>query len=278
MKRTVDWFITKRCYSKKCIFCYAPYDAFPQDASLEEALRICDELKKKEIEYVTLCGGEPLVYPYIEEVIDRLYDYGIKIILNTGLVANFDILKIVHKLHILSIPIEGVTENTYSILRGESVFKSVKKILDYYDKREKEGLKIKIGTVVNKINLNEISNIYNFLRKHKDVVDIWRLYMFSPYGIGEMNRDKLLINTAEYNAVVNEILKSAERDNVSFDISTRSRDDNKGYCFIMDSVGNFYRYEEEYCSLNVDVFDAYDEIVSKYDVGLNTEQKKWQFV
>lgn len=56
MRKSVDWFITKKCLSRKCPFCYAPYDAFPNDASYENAIKICDELHKKGVEYVTLCG------------------------------------------------------------------------------------------------------------------------------------------------------------------------------------------------------------------------------
>lgn len=45
----VDWFITRFCYSKKCPFCYAPYEKFGDDATYQEADRICHNICRKTI-------------------------------------------------------------------------------------------------------------------------------------------------------------------------------------------------------------------------------------
>ena len=273
--KSVDWFITKKCLSHSCPFCFAPYDAFPNDADYNQALSICKQLETKQVEYVTLCGGEPLVYNWIDDIVKCLHRSNIKIVFNTGLVSNKDIFDIIDFLHILSLPFEACDERIQNSLRGGEVHRKVISILEKL--KQKDCMpKIKIGTVINRINLVDIENVYKYLVKYQDIISIWRLYMFSPYGIGKENIDKLLISEEEYGYVVDKIQKMANADGAKFTISTRSRADNIGYCFIMDSQGSFYKYNENYDFLNVSIYDDFDIIKSKYDENLNAEQKKWQ--
>ena len=226
---------------------------------------------------VYLCGGEPLEYPYIKQVVKLLKKYDIKIVFNTGLVSANNIYEIMNNFEILSLPLEGVNKDTVDLLRGKAIFNKVNEILDYYRCNSLvERPRIKIGTVVNKMNVSEVRDMFMYLLDFRDVVDIWRLYMFSPYGIGETNKKQLLIDDCEYNNAIQEVQRLAEEYDMPFEISTRSREENKGYCFIMDSQGNFYRYEEEYFKLGVSVFDEFDKIVAQYDLDLNNRQKEWQ--
>ena len=278
-KKAIDWFITNKCNSKLCEFCYAPYEKFGTDASYEEAMSICNEIIKKGYEYVTICGGEPLLYHSIRAVIERLYQSNIKVVLNTGLVvenAYERVMELVPYIYTLSLPIEGIDGQIVSQLRGKGVFNTVKKILDtFMTLPQGELCKIKIGTVVNAININNMMDICDFICGYDKIIDVWRVYMFSPYGLGHINRDKLLIENKQFDDVaqmINNRMNKMSRVNISF----RSREENVGYCMIVDSKGNFYRYNEEYIQLGVNIYDDYDSIIEKYDVKRHIEQKAWQ--
>ena len=62
-------------------------------------------------------------------------------------------------------------------------------------------------------------------------------------------------------------------------ISSRSRSEiSAGYCHIMDSHGNFYRYHEfDYVPLDVSIFDNLEIVLKYFKSGnsINLQQKKW---
>lgn len=276
---SLDWFITNKCLSKLCPFCYAPFSAFSEDSSLSQAMKICNEIKNKRIEFVTLCGGEPLLYPYLNDVVDYLNRSNVKIILTTGLCVQDPIEKIKaieDKIYMLSLPVDAYTSEKLSLLRGKNVFDTVKLILERYTDLSSRP-KVKIGTVLNALNANDIDKIFSFLQNYRNVVNAWRVYMFSPYGIGKENIEKLLITEAEFFDYTSKIIKANSLLLKPLNISTRTREQNKGYCIIMDSQGNMYKYLEEYYPLSSSIFDSIENITSNYDMTNNHEQKKWQY-
>jgi len=61
---------------------------------------------------------------------------------------------------------------------------------------------VKIGTVVTKQNVGDILPLYHFILQFKNV-KVWRLYQFSPYGIGQRNQDSFLISDEDFALAVN---------------------------------------------------------------------------
>ncbi len=280
LHKSIDWFITKKCNSISCPFCYAPYDLFGEDVGIEAALKICDELIKKEVDFVTLCGGEPLLFPYITEVIEYLYKNNVKVILTTGLLVDNvieRISKIEDYLYMLSIPIDAITDSTKTLLRGCYVFDIAKNLLERY-KSKHMSPKIKIGTVVNAINISEIPDIYKFIYSYKELSITWRLYMFSPFGLGEKNQQLLLISLEEFEKIISTIYAMNVKCGEPISISGRNRNDNIGYCMLMNSSGDFFLYNEDYIKLDVSIYDSYIEIVKMYDLKKYNEQKNWQIL
>jgi len=270
---TLDWFITNKCNSGKCPFCYAPWNQFPKDATLTEAVNICDEIQKKGFTQITLCGGEPLLYPHINTIIKKLKDNNIKIVFYAGSEIE-KIIEVVDYINILSLPIEAISMEIQSELRGiklhVDVFKLLKNLQDSSSRP-----RIKIGTVVNAVNINEIEKIFFELMKYNNVIDTWRLYMFSPAGKGKLNESQLLITEKEFQNCIDNINSLIKKHQVNIDISSRSREANKGYCLIMDSKGYFYRYEEDYIPLDITIYDCYEDIIKGYDMNRHALQKEW---
>ncbi len=127
--------------------------------------------------------------------------------------------------------------------------------------------------MVTRQNITDIGAVYDFLCAQK-VVDVWRLYQFSPYGIGRRHQDRFEIPESEFRKATTTIKK--RHDDSGFVISERSRTDNAGYCMIMDSGGSFYRYEENYIPLGVTIFDRIEDVVKRYDQKKHQRQKRWQ--
>ena len=272
--KSIDWFITNKCKSKHCPFCYAPV-GFPSESSFEKKMLICEKIVNENIDVVTLCGGEPLLSEGIVEVVRFLHVNGVKVNLTTGLAGcGAKLEPIIQYLSMLSLPIDACSDDRVHALRGTEVHASVISTLEsLYIKKARP--KVKIGTVVNSLNIDEITNIFEVIYRYHNIVDVWRLYMFSPY-LKQQNREKLAIDEREFWNVIESIHKLSEERQLRTHISTRSKAENKGYCYIMDSDGGFYKYDEEYHFLNVSIFNGFDVVVMKYNAEQNRKQKKWQ--
>ena len=172
---------------------------------------------------------------------------------------------------ILSIPVDAVSQAAISQMRGPHQLKSVCNALDKL-RSIKIRPTIKVGTVVTKQNFNDLENLAVFL-KDCQIIDIWRIYQFSPYGQGKKYQDLFLISDDDFNRVVSSVRKMVL--NKSINIFVRKRSNNIGYCHIMDSQGGLYRYEEKYIDLGVNVFSRPKEIMLHYEEETNRLQKKY---
>lgn len=79
--REMDWTITDRC-NHNCLHCFHAVDNGIQreEFSYEEAMDFLDQAKACGINGIRLTGGEPTLYPYFREVVDGIYQRGMRII------------------------------------------------------------------------------------------------------------------------------------------------------------------------------------------------------
>lgn len=274
----IDWFITRECNQARfCQFCNAPWNKFSKDADKETALRVADRIGELQVETVTLCGGEPTQYPYLPEVIDRLSSQNTNIVLysNTVSVLDFDWTRVLPRVSVLSLPVDAVSDVGMQFMRGQHQIEGVKRVLGQVKKMEKSPI-VKIGTVVTAGNINDLPNIHEFLLEQQ--IQVWRLYQFSPYGLGLRNQYRYTINDDRFNRAVVSVKNENDKRLANLIISERTRDDIAGgYCRIMSSQGDFYRYDEiKYHPLGVSIFDSPDKILLGFDNDLNARQKSWQ--
>lgn len=275
MKLRIDWFITRICdQAKFCQFCYAPWNFFPPDVPIEYALRMCDRFKELGVESVTICGGEPFMYRGLDLIVKKLYSLGMKVVLYTsGTSDEYSVESFLPFLDFLSLPVDAVSPDVVERMRGALQFSRVTKILTTL-RETPDRPRVKIGTVVTRVNIGDLAHIGDFLASF-GIVSVWRLYEFSPYGIGKHNERRYMIDANEFSlAVVTEKSRNRQRES-SMLISERSREENEGYCMIIDSGGSFYRYAEKYIPLGVTINDTTEQIYGCYDLDRHVRQKSW---
>lgn len=270
--RTVDWFISSKCdQASHCRFCFAPWNAFPPDASLHDALGMCERLSALDIGNVVICGGEPFQFEGLDEVVRKLHRLGIHVVLYTsGTSDRYAVEQFFPYIRFLSIPIDAVSADAAQRMRGPEQLARVRSLLSRMAGMRSRP-KIKIGTVVTAQNIGDLDAVGDYLRSLR-LIDVWRLYQFSPYGIGGHNRALFQLPDADFGEAV---VRQQTRHDGSFTISGRTRDETCGYCMIMDSEGNFYRYAEEYIPLGVTIDDEWSAIAGRYDQTLHASQKAW---
>jgi hypothetical protein len=76
-------------------------------------------------------------------------------------------------------------------------------------------IKIKIGTVVSQYNINELEELGEKLSKILRKNDVWRLYQFSPIGIGKLNESDFFIDEDKFNSEIKKIKMKYDNINIS---------------------------------------------------------------
>ena len=215
------WETTLRC-NAKCKHC---------GSRAGENIEIKDELTTEEIEntfksiankydaskiLLNVTGGEPLVRQDLFEVMKYATDLGFNWGITTnGMLINDEIIEKMKetKLATMSISLDGL-ENSHDNFRG--VKGSYKKIIENIKKLQKERfLKcFQITTVVNKLNINELEELYKVMQELE--VDSWRVVNMDPIGRAIDNND-LALEKEDFRYLLNFIKE--KRKNSKFDVS-----------------------------------------------------------
>jgi molybdenum cofactor biosynthesis enzyme MoaA len=120
-------------------------------------------------EHITLIGGEPLIYPWINEVIDLLSQHQIAVTINTNAtMLNEDLSQKLLSLYELNLKcsIDAVTPSTYFKIRGTNAFERVKANLVRFSSLSKDKSDIKqiLVYVVMRENLDGVLPFVDFAK------------------------------------------------------------------------------------------------------------------
>lgn len=268
----VDWQITSRC-NRNCSYCYGPKKE--NELSIVQAKRIVDLLKSQGVKQIGITGGEPLLYPYIEELINYIYDCEIKIYLST----NCDFYErysrlIKSKISILGVPVDGATDVLHDTCRGKGSFDSVTHSLQ--DICNSSCLpQIKIGTVITKYNYSDLINIERIISRFESKLLYWKLYELIVYSRNIDQAKPLKFSIQNPKKVLGNYI---DKNKIIFDtIDIR----NKSYFFIKPNGDIFIPFLSSECSYEKDIGnilkDDFDSISAKFKDCVNWDGYNKEF-
>ena len=171
----INFHITDKC-NYHCRYCFAKFHQ--QDLPLEDAKRVVDAVHDYfaangiESGRINIAGGEPMLYPHLEEIIAYIKSRGILVSIITNgsrLTADF-CGRMAEHLHMVGISIDAATDAGNATVGrcccgATPDFAELKKACDIL---RQSGVCIKINTVVSKLNLSEdMSPVYEMLRPNK---------------------------------------------------------------------------------------------------------------
>lgn len=221
---------------------------------------------------VTLCGGEPLLYKGIEQVVDKLASVGVRTVLYTNGISNPSLMyDLLPRISILSLPLDALHPSSAKVMRGHDQVQGVLEILRVLSRAQDPPI-VKLGTVVTKQNTCELPNLAALI-KQTSCIKVWRVYQYSPGGIGACHASEFNVSDAEFQTCVRDLESQFVGSHCS--VSTRTVEDNVGYCMIMDSHGQFYRYDGAYHPLPVTIRDENSRIAKEYNLDKYQRQKSW---
>lgn len=198
---SLDLRITSKC-NLNCKFC------FGTNCKHELKLNQWDVLLNKfwlnGVRNLVITGGEPTLFSDIHKLIARAKSIGFSLTLSTNgsLYINQNCSYILSNLDWISIPVEGSTLETNTIMRGIDI-EFYNNILDLIKFIKLEyPVKIKLGTVVTQKNFQDIYNIVDFAKKYADT---WKLYQVYLCGKSKDVIDEFGVSDFEYEEMYKKI-------------------------------------------------------------------------
>ncbi|WP_201578825.1 radical SAM protein [Psychrobacter sp. Pi2-52] len=235
---TIDWFVTSKC-NLKCDFCYGPY---PESESRDILKSIAQQISTSSIANVTLCGGEPFVNPDIFEIIDILLKDGKNVYVSTNGHFPEKLSRVLDKLSGISISLDAGNNIDFERIRGrlsnfDKVVDSIKLVSTTHSH------KLKVTTVLSRVNIESIINIGEFISEFNPKV--WRILQFVPRMKGSINRDIYEISNEEFIKSVQALGPIFPNLNI---YASKSEDIDS--CFLIDHAGNILLPQgEDYSSV-----------------------------
>jgi radical SAM protein with 4Fe4S-binding SPASM domain len=191
-----SWEITLKC-NLKCFHCeFSAGKALPDELSTDEALNLCDNLKKVGCKRIILMGGEPFLRKDWELIARRIKDLGIELaFITNGYRYSEELFKKLEKLSpvFIGISIDGGSPETHDKIRG--VKGSFKRALNFIDKSLELNTLVIVITSIHKINIKELPLLRDILYD-KNV--LWEIQITDVAG---RFPKKYLLNEDEFYSV-----------------------------------------------------------------------------
>lgn len=258
-KRSVCWNITSRC-NENCKFCYRILTE--KESNIEKNKKILEVLAKLSIDKISWTGGEALLYQNLIELLKISKSYGItnNLLTNGKLLSKEKIVNLEPYLDYITLSYDSNNSDMYKMMgRGERHGINVIETLDFIHK-EKIKVKVKINTLVSKMNKDEIIGIGKVLKKYN--IERWRLFKFIPlrnYAIN--NSTNFEISNEEFKKIVLNV-RMLYGNNIT--ISERNEDKIQSNYLLINSVGDFIITENMIDKRIYNINEKNYEILKKY--------------
>lgn len=171
----INFHITDKC-NYRCRYCFAKFHQ--QDLPFEDAKRVVDAAHHYfaangiEEGRINIAGGEPMLYPHLEEIIAYIKSRGMLVSIITNgsrLTADF-CERMAQHLTMVGISLDSGKQDTNELVGRccKGATPDLEELKKSCDILHQSGVAIKINTVVSKLNLNEdMSSVYEMLQPSK---------------------------------------------------------------------------------------------------------------
>ncbi|PPK80666.1 radical SAM protein with 4Fe4S-binding SPASM domain [Lacrimispora xylanisolvens] len=191
----IDISLTRRC-QLNCIHCNMDANINNKnEIEPEQWYSIFDQLEENKAMKITVSGGEPLMYPYINNIIDNLSNRNLlKVLLTNGVAITNEIAEKLAKAEFnVVMSLDGADSKTHDIFRGSNG--AFNKTLNALDLLRNFNINVHLTTVLNKKNINQIEQIISIAESKG--VKLLNLVLLDTIGRGK-NAIDWIISKDEY--------------------------------------------------------------------------------
>lgn len=236
-----------------CKFCFANWRENRKQLPLEKVKSIIDKLKEYGIEAINLTGGEPLLRNDIVDICKYCKEKGIMTIISTNGIELMNKKEVLQYIDSINLPLDSFNPDIHNEMRPCAVKNHHKLILELieYINDNYPNIKIKINTMVGKLNISDIINICNLI---DGKVYSWKLGKFLSSGYGKGFEEMFSITNEEYEEAVNKCKEKYKSSNI-IEQEYKIKDDELFNIFI-DCFGKINIHTKD----GIKSYDNFDEL------------------
>lgn len=149
----VNWSITYRC-NYRCLYC-GIWSLSSKEINCKQIFSIIDEMAQMGTKRIHFTGGEPLLRKDIGEILEYCKRKNIKTALNSNGFLVPEKINLLKNLDLLSLSLDG-NEEVHDAIRQKGAYQ---KVMEAVEAARANNLKIRIITVLSKINLDSVDFI-----------------------------------------------------------------------------------------------------------------------
>jgi MoaA/NifB/PqqE/SkfB family radical SAM enzyme len=196
---TIDFHVTSEC-SQECPYCWGPQD-YENPVDTGSALRIISKVREVGARRIVFTGGDPLKRPDIALLIQCAGQIGLEVALSTTgdeLTPAF-LRQVAPFLDLISLPIDGASEEVSSRTKKEGHFAAVMQALEWL--REYPEIDVKLCTPVTRHNLADIPNIVRLAEEYVRTTEarvFYNIFQTFPRAMSDVDWDELLVSDEEF--------------------------------------------------------------------------------
>jgi MoaA/NifB/PqqE/SkfB family radical SAM enzyme len=209
-----QWLVTRKC-NYRCVGCNVWKEQDENELSTDEVIKGLKILKDIGIIELVLSGGDPLLRPDIEEIIDYASDRFVTTVYDNGsqAVKKLDALR---KVDFAAISIDSLDEAKNDYIK--SVPGAWKKAMNAVETLHKEGIKVSVTPTISQMNLYEIVDITNYFT-NKGIPVWYCLYSYDTsvdskqlFRIGKANDEFVITDKQAMVNLCNQLIELKKKN------------------------------------------------------------------
>lgn len=196
---TIDFHVTSEC-NQECPYCWGPQD-FLTPVDTATALRIISHIQTVGARRIVFTGGDPLKRKDIIDLMRHARAIGLEVALSTtgDELAPAFLEAVAPSLDLISLPLDGSTEQVNSRTKEEGHFGAIMRALEWL--RAYPEIDVKVCTPVTRHNLSDVDAILELVEDYARTTDarvFYNIFQAFRRAMFEVNWDELIVSDREF--------------------------------------------------------------------------------
>lgn len=274
----INWTITEKCQNK-CVYCYGDDIIQCNDITLKEDLEeIINHLRYINPKVIVVSGGEPLLHPQIQYILEHLTFCDV-IVDTNGLAISQDFFRHIKENMHIRISIDSEKEEINGVLRKNKNSNATRTVINNIMQCVERNIPFSVHTVLSDVNAREITELGDFLIEIG--VKLWRILIVTP---NDLLIDKENVNKMWIEDAVKRIKEYANenRERIKIRLANNGIYSGRGI-ILLNSEGKYYvrkinEKEKSIVDINNPKFPKVEQIMNCLEHNAHIERYLYEMI